>query len=426
MAAGYHPALMERAYAIVLAIGLLGGAFVGLVLVVLQVLALRGIQLLPPTVHRWAGAGMTGLIVGLTALLMWGNLLFALGIAAFLAWIGRWYAREGRLRELGLLLVVGGAAWVLVLGWTMVVARFDPTIGGPDMRLPAAAGGLVVAAAGLWLMLAAPRPAGGSDRLHGHRLRAVARAFERAQSIGPVAAGPALGLVAALLASTAVDLLLHETLGMPLRPILAIGVFVAVGSAVWIGAMPPRVVRASEALGWLVAREQERWSRAVGRRLPFSPRNVPRLLEQLPPSDLLRPLRVELLAVANRMGEARGELEQLPETAPDRRFERAALAEYIALLEGRPDQRAPMREALAEIEAAEPRLEAVVSLAVSDARRAAVNGGDAIGPLADVRAELGELATRRQFGYRRGVLLVVAAMGIVAAIAVVVTSALVR
>ena len=52
----------------------------------------------------------------------------------------------------------------------------------------------------------------------------------------------------------------------------------------------------------------------------------------------LRPLRVELLAANGRLDEARDRLALLPTDTPWQRFERAALAEWVAWWADEPEQ----------------------------------------------------------------------------------------
>ena len=136
--------------------------------------------------------------------------------------------------------------------------------------------------------------------------------------------------------------------------------------------------RAHDVLTWLNGWETERWQAELGRRLTALPRATPAMVDALPDTMGLRPLRVELLAASGRLDAARERLALLPADTPWQRFERAALAEWVAWWADEPGDRAAMRAAAAEIEDDERRLAARVMIAAAEARRAAVSGGDAM------------------------------------------------
>ena len=257
------------------------------------------------------------------------------------------------------------------------------------------------------------------------KARALRDAFRRAESIGPVR--PAVvGLAGGLLASYAVDALLAPVLGIPLRQIAGAAAFVAVMAPLWLFLQPSSVRRAHDVLTWLNGWETERWQRELGRRLTAIPRATPAMVDSLPDTLGLRPLRVELLAADGRLDEARGRLAALPADTPWQRFERASLAEWIAWWADGPDNVADMRAAATAIEDQERRLAARVMTAAAQARRAAVAGGDAMTPLSDVREALGDRPNRYAFGYTAGVLATVGLMGVVASITITIGSGLVR
>ena len=257
------------------------------------------------------------------------------------------------------------------------------------------------------------------------RSRALRDAFQRAESFGPIR--PAVvGLAGGLLASYAVDALLARSVGAPLRQVIGAAAFVAVMAPLWLMVQPAAVRRAHDVMTWLNGWETERWQGELGRRMTGLPRATPAMVDVLPDTLGLRPLRVELLAADGRVDEARERLAQLPADTPWQRFERAALAEWVAWWADEPGDRRAMERAAAEIEDDERRLVADAMTAAAEARRAAVAGGDAIGPLAAVRDELGDRPRRYAFGYTAGIIGVVVLMGIVASITITVGSAFIR
>jgi hypothetical protein len=257
------------------------------------------------------------------------------------------------------------------------------------------------------------------------RSRALREAFRRAESFGPIR--PAVvGLAGGLLASYAVDALLAPIVGAPLRQIAGAAAFVAVMAPLWLFIQPVGVRRASDVMTWLAGWETERWQHELGRRLTGVPRATPAIVDTLPDTIGLRPLRVELLTACGRIDEARARLEELPVDTPWQRFERAAMAEWVAWWADEPGDRSRMRAALPEIEDEERRLAARVMLAAAEARRAATSGGDAVAPLAAVRDDLGDRPRRYAFGYTAGVVATVVLMGVVATIAVTAASGIIR
>jgi hypothetical protein len=257
------------------------------------------------------------------------------------------------------------------------------------------------------------------------RSLALRDAFRRAESIGPVR--PAVvGFAGGILASYAADAYLPPEIGAPVRQILGAVAFVAAMAPLWLFLQPAEVRRALDVLTWLNGWETERWQTEIGRRLTAIPRATPGMVDTLPDTMGLRPLRVELLAADGRPDEARERLGGLPTDTPWQRFERASLAEWIAWWTDAPAELAPMHAAASEITDDERRLAARVMVAAAEARRAAVARGDAMTPLAMMRDELGDRPRRYAFGYTAGVLGAVGLMGIVASITITVGANIIR
>ena len=257
------------------------------------------------------------------------------------------------------------------------------------------------------------------------RGRAVREAFRRAESIGPIRPS-VVGLAGGLVASYVAEALLASILGTPLRQVVDAAAFVAVMAPLWLLVQPAGVRRASDVMTWLNGWETERWQHELGRRLTALPRATPAMVDSLPDTMGLRPLRIELLTAIGRLDEARERLDMLPTDTPWQRFEHAALAEWLAWWTDQPGDRDAMRAALPEIEDEERLLAARVMLAAADARRAATGGGDAIGPLSALRDELGDRPRRYAFGYTAGVLGMVTLLGLVASATITLASGLIR
>ena len=234
------------------------------------------------------------------------------------------------------------------------------------------------------------------------------------------------GLAAGLIASYVADGLLAPILSAPWRQLADSAVFVAVMAPIWLAVQPASVRRAHDVLTWLNGWETERWQAELGRRLTAVPRATPAMVDALPDTLGLRPLRIELLAANGRLDEARERLALLPADTPWQRFERAALSEWVAWWGDEPERTAAMRKAAADIHDEERSLAARVMTAAAEARRAATSGGDAMRPLAELRDALGERPRRYAFSYTAGILVMVALMGIVAGITVSVAAGVIR
>lgn len=257
------------------------------------------------------------------------------------------------------------------------------------------------------------------------RSRALREAFRRAESIGPIRPS-VVGLAGGLVASYVADGLLAPILGTPLRQIVSAAVFVAVMAPLWLLVQPASVRKAHDVMTWLNGWETERWQTELGRRLTALPRAEPAIVDALPDTMGLRPLRVELLTANGRLDEARERLALLPADTPWQQFERAALTEWVAWWADEPSHVEAMRAAEPAIEDPERRLAARVMTAAAEARRAAISNGDAMRPLAELRDELGDRPRRYAYGYTAGVIGMAMLMGILASITITVGASLIR
>jgi hypothetical protein len=264
-----------------------------------------------------------------------------------------------------------------------------------------------------------------ATRTRADRVRALREALRRTQTLGPISVPVATGLGAGFIASFVVDALLFGIIDTPWRQMVDAVAFGLVAAPVWLRVQRADVRDAIETLTWLNGWETERWQAELGRRLPGVPRATPALLDALPDTMGLRPLRVELLAAGGHDAEAWDRLERLPTDTAWQRFERAALTEWLLFLTDGPDQLEAMEMAGREVET-ERRLAARAMTAAARARRAAVRGGDSVAPLAALRPDLGDRPSRYAFPYRTGVIVSVALIGIVASVAVAVAAAIIR
>lgn len=257
------------------------------------------------------------------------------------------------------------------------------------------------------------------------RLLALREALRRAQTIGPFSVPVVAGIGTGFVASFAVDALLYDTIPTPWRQFANALAFVIVAAPVWLLVQRPAVRHAHEVMTWLNGWETERWQHEVGRRLPGLPRSTPDILDALPDTMGLRPLRVELLAIRGDLDEAWERLERLPADTPWQRFERAALEEWISFVSNGPEHVDAMSSAAPAV-TDERSLVARTMVAAARARRAAVGGGDVIGPLAVLRPELGDRPGRYAFPYRTGVILSVVIVALIASLAVTMAAAIIR
>jgi hypothetical protein len=257
------------------------------------------------------------------------------------------------------------------------------------------------------------------------RLLALREGLRRAQSVGPFSVPVVVGVGSGFLASFVVDAWLYDVVPTPYRQFIDAMTFALVAAPVWLIVQRRAVRQAIEVMTFLNGWETERWQHEVGRRLPALPRSTPQILEALPDTMALRPLRVELLAARGEYEEAWERLERLPLDTPWQRFERAALEEWISFVSNGPSRLEEMSLAAPDI-TDERSLVARAMVAAAKARRAAVGGGDVIGPLAALRPDLGDRPGRYAFPYSAGIVLSVVIIALVASAAVTMATAFLR
>jgi hypothetical protein len=334
-----------------------------------------------------------------------------LAVAAILG-VGRF--RVGRRDQAGLLVVGTAVPWTLLWAAYLVVALsrgLDPS----GTVLPFALG-LFVTAGGLGLMKAGRRHDDAPPRLDapvgmpGSRaVGSIAAAIREAGRVGPFGLSEIAAVTVLVLVWLVVPFLLLVPLGQAepgARGLITTITGVVLGGVLateaYIRAMPERSRRAFEAFSWL-GEWDLRQARAAGiARAPTSPRAARRWLGAHPLSAgderSLLAYRVDILALAGELDQARATAASLPERTPAERFERAAATDIADWRAGGPGNLAAMERAASEIlpPDGDERLRAEVSIAAAKVRRRMADGrttpGDALEPLLEIRKRLGARA----------------------------------
>ena len=214
-------------------------------------------------------------------------------------------------------------------------------------------------------------------------VRAFRRPLQRALVFGAVVA---VAIVLVLVALR-IDERLPGTIG-----IVAIA-FVSgfSGLAASILLVPRRMRRAFETYSWLGHDEVRRFRERTGGPVPVGKPAMDHWLATTPSTPAMRLPRIEMLAFVGRYDEARRELEAVPATDADLRFELAALRQYVDWLEHGAADLSAVREAAAGLPAGTvARQQADVTIALSEARiRLAHGDADWASSLEQQRAALG-------------------------------------
>jgi hypothetical protein len=230
--------------------------------------------------------------------------------------------------------------------------------------------------------------AGGRDLgAHPDRSIAIVRAFRRPLSRSIVIGVGVAIFVAPLLTGARFDLQFDGTIG-----IVAIGLLGGLAGVVAaILTVPPRIRRAFEAYSWLGHDEVRRFRQRTGAPVPVGRAAMDRWLGSTPSTPAMRLPRIELLAFVGRYDEARSELEAVPATDRDVRFEIASLRQYIDWLEHDASDVSELHQAARELPAGSSERQAAdVTLALVDARMRLVRDDVAwFAPLEQVRGALG-------------------------------------
>lgn len=355
---------------------------VGAGLLAIHVAALHGRRMASIGSLRTATAIVLGLLVALPPLLVWPiDMLKVLSLAA-LAGVTFFSWREGRMRDLGVLLTSGAVAWSAYLGVLLVL---EPGF-GVDYRHGMFTGGLGLAVIGVALALfppaVKPRPYTPADRYFW-----IERSIDRAQALGPFRTATVLATVLASAVLVVTVLALTPVIGRPGAVIAAVLAFAVVAYAALLVGTPSIVRRARRANDAISAQDRRTAAATLGHFPPLTMGQLRGLVDELPDADAVRPLRVEVLIGSGRLDEAWHHLERLPKGSLDERLTRASLAELWSVAAGDGDRRDGIRAILAEARSPDVRHSATLALACADARRHPEPGLAALEPIARVEPE---------------------------------------
>lgn len=325
----------------------------------------------------------------------WGPLV----LAAVALTYGRLRARK-RI-EAGWLLVGMGLPWAIVL----VVLLLTPASleAWAQIVVPTATSILSIVV-GLGLVsrgdprAATPDIRSRSGQPGSRAIGSIAEAVRGPALVGPI--GPQE--LALLLAFVATSFLVPLLLPASVPPVIRIGLaeFLAafLGTEAYVRGLPTLSRRAFEAFSWLGEWELARVRELTGGGVTPTKEGAEAWLAAHPERPEQLPIRIEVLAYAERFDEARDALARLTTATPWERFEVAALRDLVDWRAGGVGDLAAMEEAAADIRPpdSDDRLRAEVTIAVARVRRRMADGraepGDAAQPLIDVRARLGRRA----------------------------------
>ena len=280
-----------------------------------------------------------------------------------------------------LVLLLGGTAFEATVTWMLFLA------------------GLIPLLIGLGLMLAGqplapePDPAAPAGEPGSRRIGIVAQTVLAPESIGPMPISELAAFVAEIVIVIGVALV---GLPFPLEPIAQVGLATLAGNATRIVARPARARRAYEAFSWLAEWEVARVRQLTGMGPPLTKRGAATWYEKVPRRPDTAWIRVEILALLERLDEARAVVDEMPTGTPYERFERAHAIEFLDWMAGRTDgDPASLEAAAAEIDPSdEGHLRARVAIAIREAARIAADRGPelALEPLLRIRDTLGSRA----------------------------------
>ena len=344
-----------------------------------------------------AGASLgTLLLFGLDmAPSAWGPLVLALIALIY----GRWRVR--RRVEAGWLLVGSGLPWAIVLAALMLApSGIEPSA---PVAVPTVASALALAVGLVLVRRGDPPPPMPDARSRagqpGSRaLGSIAEAIRGPGLLGPIGTQELAMLIAFAATSFLVPLLIPATVPALIRTGVAEVLAAILATEAYVRGLPTRSRRAFEAFGWLGEWELARVRELTGGGVNPTRSGTEKWLARHPERPELLPIRIEFLAFADRIDEARDALTRLPTDTPWERFEVAALRDLVDWRAGGEGDLAGMEETAADIrpQDSDDRLRAEVTIAIAKVRRRMADGraepGDAAQPLVDVRARLGKRA----------------------------------
>jgi hypothetical protein len=192
-------------------------------------------------------------------------------------------------------------------------------------------------------------------------------------------------LTSAACAMVALTVAVSAVADVPFAVGMAVALVVALVGALWLGLATTPSGDRPLAGAFLLAgrRELSRFRRATGRRLPPRTRwAMGRWLRDVPETPGNRTFRATYLTTLGRYAEAAATVERIDPTGPFERFERERCRATIDFELGGPGDLEPARRSFGAIEDPDERAAAAWQLAVEDARRRYVLGGDWREPLA--------------------------------------------
>lgn len=170
------------------------------------------------------------------------------------------------------------------------------------------------------------------------------------------------------------------------------------GALLWMVAWPARDRHAYEAFSWIGEWELDRWVALSGGPAAPSKADFRRWMRVTPDAPENRWIRYEVLAMDDRLDEARATAAGIPDDTSIGRLDRAAALAFVDWLQGGVADLSPLRAAADAIEPADgdARLRADLVVAASEARNL-LGAGDpaALEPLVAMRRRLGPRADRQ-------------------------------
>ena len=297
-----------------------------------------------------------------------------------------------RYRMAGALLL--GLALPSVAWWGGVIVAdvLDPLVGYQLVLIGWFAQSLFVAALGVVGVVVGNRvrtdPPPSRDGPPESRVFVIMRAFNREIRLGPgtypeTIAAPA-GLLVLIGASVGAD-----RFGVP--PLLAVAVGVPVAAAVatetWYRVLSRRLRHAMDGFSVLGSYEAQRWKETTSSPIPTSLAAAQGWLDAHPETPQSQWARVELLAWAGRLDEARAAIERMPDDTPQDRLDRVVASTLVSWVADGEDSITELRAAAAtfgQLGADERRI-ADAHVAYAEAQRAEASGHDWAQPLIALR-----------------------------------------
>ncbi len=338
---------------------------------------------------------LSGASVGGLFLETWSDPLQRTLFIAIAGAVTFWLLWRGRQVLAGIFLASTALPWTLLWGLYVIRLLQPETDDAPLVTVTFFVLGLLLVLAGIALAAMAWREAPSANDPPGRprRIGLVAEAITTPELVGGLPVSELAALVAGFGAVLLVGLLPLPELIEPIAQVVA---GTLIGSEARLHVRPGRVRRAYEAFSWLGEWELERVRHLTGHGVPTSKATAERWLRNLPERPDTRWIRVEVLALLERLDEARAVADAMPTETPWERFERISsldLVDWLAGGQGDPDG---VRETAAAVRAEGPEvhLRAEVAVAVrAVARQVADHGPEpALGPLEAMRDRLGSRA----------------------------------